>query len=175
MANGDILELPRLPKGVLMKWGALALCFALVAPFGVVAFVDAQKDLPVPKSPATEYPLTITGCIHGTRLIPQSAASDTASDVLAASEYLLDGSKELLQVIRKEHNGHLDEITGVAQLPATPAAQRTGVASAPVGKKGRITVGKREESGGFQPAPHPVRLKVTSIRHISNGCSTNRS
>jgi hypothetical protein len=80
-----------------------------------------------------------------------------------------------MQIIRKEHNGHLDEITGVVQVPATPAAERNGVATAPVGKKGRITVGTRQESGGFRPVPHPARLKVTSIRHISNGCSTTRS
>jgi hypothetical protein len=29
-----------------------------------------------------------------------------------------------MQVIRKEHNGHLDEITGIIQTPATPAAER---------------------------------------------------
>jgi hypothetical protein len=161
--------------GVMLKLRTFFVLFAVIAEAGALAPVAAQKDLPVPKSPATEYPVTITGCIRGTRLIPQSAASDTASDALASSEYLLDGSKELLQVIRKDHNGHLDEITGVAQVPATAAAHRAGVGSAPVGKKGRITVGTREESGGVQPAPHPVRLKVTSIRHISNGCSTNRS
>jgi len=157
-----------------MNSRALSVFVALITPFAV-AFADAQKDVPVPKSPATEYPVTITGCILGTRLIPQSASSATASDAVSASEFVLDGPKALLQLIKKEHNGHLDEITGVAEQPATPAAQRAGVATTPLGKKGRITVGKREESGGFQPAPHPVRLKATSIRHISNGCSTSRS
>ena len=157
-----------------MKSGALSVLLALIAPLGV-ALVDAQKDVPVPKSSAAEYPLTITGCIHGTRLIPQSATSDTASDAVRASEYVLDGSKAILQLVNKEHNGHLDEITGIVELPATPDAQRAGVATKPLGKKGRITVGKREASGGLRSAPHPVRLKVTSLRHISNGCSTNRS
>ncbi len=69
-----------------MKSGALSVWLALVAPLGI-ALVDAQKDVPVPKSSATEYPLTITGCIHGTRLIPQSATSDTASNAVDASEY----------------------------------------------------------------------------------------
>jgi hypothetical protein len=149
--------------------------FAVSASLGLVASAAAQKDLPVPKSAAREYPVTITGCIHGTRLIPQSSASDTSSEVLRASEYLLDGPKDVMQVLRKEHNGHLDEVTGVAQVPATPAAERSAVASKPVGKRGRVTVGTREESGGFRPAPHPVRLKITSLRHISNGCTTNRS
>ncbi len=157
-----------------MKSGALSVFLALVAPMGI-AFVDAQKDVPVPKSPATEYAVTITGCLHGTRLIPQSASSDTTSDAFRASEYVLDGSKDILQLIKKEHDGHLDEITGVAQLPATPDAHRTGVASKPFGKKGRITVGKREASGGLRAEAHPVRLKVTSLRHVSDGCSTNRS
>jgi len=58
----------------------------------------------MPKSPATEYPMTITGCLHGTRLIPQSATSDTASDAFRASEYVLDGSKEVLQLVKKEQN-----------------------------------------------------------------------
>ena len=61
------------------------------------------------------------------------------------------------------------------QVPATPEAQREGVASRPLGKKGRITVGTRETSGGLRAEAHPVRLKVTSLRHISDGCSTNRS
>jgi hypothetical protein len=71
----------------------------------------AQKDLPVPKSAAAEYPVTMTGCIHGTRFIPQSASSATASDAVRASEYVLDGPKEVMKALRKEHNGHLDEIT----------------------------------------------------------------
>lgn len=157
-----------------MKTGALSVLLALVAPLGI-ALVDAQKEPPVPKSAANDFPVTITGCIHGTRFIPQSAAADTASSALNASEYVLDASKELLQVIKKEHDGHLDEVTGIAELPATPDAQRAGVASKPLGKKGRITVGTREASGGLRSSPHPVRLKVTTIRHISNGCSTNRS
>jgi hypothetical protein len=158
-----------------MKPGALSVFFTVTALLGTVAFVAAQKDLPVPKSPAAEYPATITGCIHGTRFIPQSSNSNTVSDAVNASEYILDGPKAVMQLIRKEHNGHLDEITGVVQLPATASAERVGVATTPVGKKGRITVGKRQQSGGFPPAPHPVRFKVESIRHISNGCSTNRS
>lgn len=141
----------------------------------LVGQAAAQKDLPVPKSTAAEYPVTITGCIHGTRFIPQSASSATASDAVRASEYVLDGPKEVMQIIRKEHNGHLDEITGVIEVPAQPAAERTAIGNAPVGKKGRITIATREESGGFHPAPHPVRVKVTSLRHISKGCSTNRS
>ena len=157
-----------------MTSGALSVFLALVAPMGI-AFVDAQKDVPVPKSPATEYAVSITGCLHGTRLIPQSAASDTSSDALRASEYVLDGSKAILELVRKEHNGHLDELTGIVQVPATPEAQREGVASRPLGKKGRITVGTRETSGGLRAEAHPVRLKVTSLRHISDGCSTNRS
>jgi hypothetical protein len=158
-----------------MKSRFLSVFIGIVASFDAVTFVSAQKDLPVPKSPAAEYPVTITGCIHGTRLIPQLSAAAAASDALRASEYVLDGPKELMQIVRKEHNGHLDEITGVVQVPATPAAERVGVASTPIGKKGRLTVGARDESGGFHPAPHPVRLKVTSLRHISSGCSTNRS
>lgn len=157
-----------------MNSRALSVFVALVTPFAV-AVAGAQKDVAVPKSAATEYPLTITGCIHGTRLIPQSASSSSAAEVIGASEFLLGGSKEILQTIKREHNGHLDEITGVAQVPPTPAAEQAGVATKPLGKKGRVTVGKREASGGFRTAAHPVRLKVESIRHISNGCSTNRS
>jgi hypothetical protein len=58
---------------------------------------------------------------------------------------------------------------------ATPAAERVAVTSKPVGKKGRVTVGTREESGGFRPAPRPLQLKITSLRHISNSCGAARS
>jgi hypothetical protein len=78
-----------------MKSGALPVLLAVIS-FGPLASAGAQKDLPVPRSPAAEYPLTITGCIHGTRLIPQSSTSVTASDAVNASEYVLDGPKALL-------------------------------------------------------------------------------
>jgi hypothetical protein len=144
----------------------LSICFS--------ALVSAQKDLPLPKSTANEHAVVISGCLRGTRLIPQSSSSTTIADTLRVSEFVLDGPKEVLQLLRKEHNGHEEEVTGVAHVPATPSDARAGVASVPLGNKARVTVGKREESGGVRPAPLPVRLTVTAVRHVSDGCTTRR-
>ena len=141
--------------------------------FGVVT--SAQKDLPVPKSTPSDQEVTISGCVRGTRVVPLSSSAATISDTLQVSEFVLEGPKDVLQSLRKEHNGHQEEVTGIAHLPATPSDARTGVATTSIGKKGRVTVGQRQESGGVRPAPPPARLRVASVRHVSDGCASRRN
>ena len=149
----------------------VSLCLA----FGFAAGMSAQKDLPVPKSPRSDHEIVISGCLRGTRLIPHSSSAATVSDSLRASEFVLDGPKEILQTLRKEHNGHEEEVTGVAHVPPTPSDARVGVATMPMGTKARVTVGKRQESGGVRPGPRPIRLTIMAVRHISDGCTTPRN
>ena len=151
----------------------LTISIAFVSVLATLA--AAQRDLPVPKSTPSDHAVAISGCVHGTRLIPHSSSAATVAETLRASEFVLDGPKEILQMLRQEHNGHQEEIVGIAHLPPTPSDARAAVATVPVGKKARVTLGKRQEAGGFRPGPQPVRLTVKSVRHISDNCATRRS
>ena len=154
--------------------GARAFC--TVAMLSVAAVVaSAQKDTPIPKSPGGDYPVTVAGCISGTRLLVTggaSATTDTASAAIGASEYVLDGPRELLRQIRKEHDRHYEEVSGIAKIERGTSGDRVHVAEKPI-PKGRVVLGAREESGGPQRAPQPVRLIVKSVRHISASCAAS--
>jgi hypothetical protein len=98
--------------------------------------------------------------------------SNAVADSLDASEFVLEGPKELVLQIRREHDGHQDEITGIAILPAArPDEGRTETKQ--LGRKTRITVGTRT-TVGQRALPRPVRLKVTALRHLADQCSLAR-
>ena len=77
-------------------------------------------------------------------------------------------------MLRKEHSGHDEEISGVAHLPADTSERRARIATRDVGKKGRVTVGKRQQSGGIRQGPQAVRLTVKSVRHLGDSCAGQR-
>src|SRR5436190_14807509 len=93
-----------------------------------IALAAAQLPGPVPreKEPPSQttrmrekqLPLTVAGCIRGKRLV--LAHNDGATELLNADELLLEGSKDLMQQLRKQHENHEDELTGVAILPPSP-------------------------------------------------------
>jgi hypothetical protein len=117
--------------------------------------------------------LTVTGCVRGSRLqLSRSSANDGTAAMLNTDELLLDGPKELMQQLRKQHDGHEDELTGVAVLKASPdGSSTTDVESKPLGKNGRLTVGVHESDGLAGDVKQPVRFRVASVRHISDSCS----
>ena len=113
----------------------------------------------------------MTGCLRGSRLKIDRTAANAAVDSLGASEFVMEGAKELLQQLRREHDGHQDEITGVAILPPSQTGQRD-TETTPLGKKTRITIGARSPGGDERlDRFRPVRLKVQSLRHIDDQCS----
>jgi hypothetical protein len=150
-----------------------------IACVGVVSQLAAQGPFPPPKTPPaksairdTQHALVVEGCLRGSRLKIDRTKANVIPDALGASEFVLEGAKELLQQIRREHDGHQDEITGVAIVPAS-RTENLGTAAKQIGTKTRITVGTRsgrddrERAGGFGP----VRLKVDSLRHIHDKCT----
>ena len=93
--------------------------------------------------------------------------------MLNASEFVLEGPKELLRQIKELHSGHNDEIAGVATVPPPQDEDAAVVTS----KKGpaSITAGRRDEkSFGLRNAPQPIKLRVASLTHISEGCVERR-
>jgi hypothetical protein len=145
-----------------------------------IAVAAAQLPAPVPreKEPPSQttrmqekhLPLTVQGCIRGKRLLLSSL--DGTANLLNADELALEGSKDLLQQLRREHEGHDDELTGTAILKPSPdGSSTTDIESKPLGKKGRLTLGVRESNGVTGDVRQPVRFKVTGLRHLHEGCS----
>jgi len=145
-----------------------------------IALAAAQLPGPVPreKEPPSQttrmqekhLPLTVQGCIRGKRLL--LVPLDGTANLLNADELALEGSNDLLQQLRREHEGHDDELTGTAILKPSPdGSSTTDIESKPLGKKGRLTLGVRESSGATGEVRQPVRFKVTGLRHLHEGCS----
>jgi len=145
-----------------------------------IALAAAQLPGPVPreKEPPSQttrmqekhLPLTVQGCIRGKRLL--LVPLDGTANLLNADELALEGSKDLLQQLRREHEGHDDELTGVAILPPSPdGSTTTDVQTKDLGKKGRITVGVRESNGPQGEVRQTVRFRVASLQHMHEGCS----
>ena len=132
-----------------------------------------QQPVPTPNSrvKSRQHQIVVQGCVRNGRLrIADSVARDLPFEMLNVSEFILDGPKEMLRQIKELHNGHDDEIAGIATIPPPPQDEDAAVVTS---KKGpaRITAGRRDEkSVGVRNAPQPIRLRVASLTHINEGC-----
>jgi hypothetical protein len=137
--------------------------------------VPREKDPPSQQARAYERQLSLTvfGCVRGRRLLLGSRSfDDGTAKLLNANELTLEGSRDLMQLLRREHDNHDDELIGVAILPASPdGSSTTSVESKPVGEGGRITLGVRESNGVAGTVRMPVRFKVTGVRHVHEQCA----
>jgi hypothetical protein len=131
------------------------------------------QPIPQPNSrlKSTRHNIVVQGCIQNGRLrISDSVARDLAFEILNVRDFILEGPKELLQQIRDLHNGHYDEIAGIATVPPPPQDEDAAVVTS---KKGpvRITAGRRDEQAfGVKNAPQSIKLRVASVTHINEGC-----
>ena len=136
-----------------------------------------QPPIPEPSSrgKATQHKIVVRGCVQNGRLkIPQSLRTEVLFDTLNVTDFILEGPKEMLRQIQDQHNGHYDEIEGNATVPPPPQDEDAAVGTS---KKGpvRITAGRRDEKGlGVRNAPQPIKLRVASLTHISEGCVERR-
>jgi hypothetical protein len=135
--------------------GQLLVAFVLIAQTGRVDSPRSNSDL-----------VTVSGCVRGSHLKLPSGTTVTVDYVLRASEFVLEGSKETLRAIQKDHDRHYLEVTGTLKLPAHPAGD-VQVRQKQLGTKTRVTVGTREAD---QEIPTPVRLLVSSYRDLANQC-----
>jgi hypothetical protein len=124
-----------------------------------------QRDVIPDDSNAT----AIIGCIRGSRLVPERGTKNIAADLLRASEFVLEGPKELLQTLRKMHDGHEEEIVGIVKPPATRHPDDSAVQTRKLGDKTRVTVGTHATTRS-EEAQEPVHLVVRSYRHVANTC-----
>ena len=139
----------------------------------------AQRPIAPPPAPdppgrstirSNQFEVVVAGCVRGNRLhMPVSSAVDPQVEALRASEFILEGPRELMQQIRREHNGHYDEIAGIVTVPLSPSGDKSEVSTKKLGPLS-IKVGNRSENGPVREAPRPIRLKVASLTHLNEGC-----
>lgn len=148
-----------------------------------LAVAAAQFPAPVPreKEPPSQQtrmqekrlPMTVYGCVRGKRLVLSSmSAREGVIDLLNANELLLEGPKELLTQLRREHENHDDELTGIAIVPPSPDGSSTSEGGTKeLGKKARVTLGVRESSGPTGNVRRSVRFRVQAVRHLQDTCT----
>ena len=154
---------------------------------GTVSAVGVQGAAPPQfNSLDDEQNVTVEGCLSGNRLKPEMDSLNTALvfGALGVKEFRLEGTKALL----KEHDGHQDEFSGVVYVPQD---RNVRVQSKKAGKRTRITGTTSvvdpdpRKAGGTRVADPQttsdsrdklearkwLRMKVTSVKHVSTRCS----
>jgi hypothetical protein len=129
----------------------------------VLMAMTAQNDAPRKRDDL----VTVSGCVSGNHLKLPSGTTSAVDGPLRTSEFVLEGPKELLRTIQKDHDGHYEEVTGTLKLP--PSKPNVLIRQKELGPKTRITVGTR--AAADPEAPAPVRLTVSSHRHLADRCS----
>ena len=150
-----------------------------IGPLGAQQPIVPPPQQPIPKpatrGKSTRHNVVVQGCVRNGRLqVADSFVRDLPFDMLNVSEFILDGPKEMLRQIKELHDGHYDEIAGVATVPPPPQDEDEAVETS---KKGpvRISAGRRDEKGvGIPNAPQPIKLRVASLTHVSEGCVGRR-
>ena len=140
-------------------------------------------DTAIPASPSKTRGQTIAvalkGCLDGNRLeTTADAITDSQLELLNASEFVLQGPRELLRQLTHDHRGHEELITGVAIIPPQPADVTVDAKTETRGKT-RVTAGVRESglnsAGVFAPdLKLPVRIRVESATHLADRCVPQR-
>ncbi|HLG59580.1 MAG TPA: hypothetical protein VI485_29855 [Vicinamibacterales bacterium] len=157
-----------------MKCASLSAFVALV----VVCPALAQKPISPPPAPnppsrsqvkSNQYEVVVKGCISSGRLKQPVFDSDPQVTALNASEFILEGPRELMEQLRQEHNGHYDEISGIVSVPRSMTGGTSQVSTKKLGPVS-ITQGGRNENSPVKEAPRPLRLKVASLTHFNEGC-----
>jgi hypothetical protein len=113
--------------------------------------------------------LVIRGCVSGSLLKDlRGQKTDPVSGGETSAVYRLSGGKKLLQIIQKEHQNQVLDVTGV--LASKPNASST-TRSKQMGKaRVYVGAGSQESAMPTQPASYPT-LRVTSFEVVRPGCT----
>jgi len=156
----------------------LAACLSLGA---AQAPVPRPPDAPIPDSSRTrtqQVSVTVRGCLNGNRLEPTpDGLSDMHLALLKATDIALEGPRDLMRQLTRDHKGHEESISGIAIIPPQLSGSTVDVKTA---KKGKTTIsgGVRDSGDTSRPAapdmPLPVRIKVQSATHLADRCVPRR-
>jgi hypothetical protein len=129
-----------------------------------------QQDPPKENKPPKRGDVVIAkGCVKGGVLeaADVSGPGGTGAGLVDIVTFRLTGDKKALQEIKRDHEGHVDIVTGELKtdLPTTTETQ-----GKKIGKTG-ITVGVGGSRGMMPPPPPPMPvLKVTAFEHSGVSC-----
>ena len=148
---------------------------AIAAPITAQTPVTQPPAAPIPEAnsrlKSNQFAVVAKGCIRGRHL--QASDLETPDSVFAtlrATEFALQGPRELLQQIKNYHDGHYDQIEGIVSVPPATNNAATTTTTKEFGKT-RVTLGGREEGKAYVlDPPKPLTMKVTSLTHLKEGC-----
>jgi hypothetical protein len=163
-------------------WVVLAIASAPLAAQRPPVIAPPPGSVPAPTSAVrpADVQVTVEGCLFGTQLRLMEGPSGAHEQALRASEFLLEGSKELLRQLARDHDGHQEIITGIAIVPPQPAGEVIDTRTKQIGGV-RVTGGVRRTGRAGMPkvvapadVPRPVRIRVQSATHVAEGCVSRR-
>lgn len=148
----------------------IALLLSVPVLDGALAAVQPMQDKPAEgsKEPKRGDTLVVRGCITGGMIESSDAdATDSTGTYRGLVTYRLTGDKKALKQIKREHDGHVDIVTGKlkSNLPQqnTPRGKRVG--------NTRITVGIGAQPTNDPTAPQYLpALEVKDLEHTSVTC-----
>jgi hypothetical protein len=148
-----------------MRTSAIAVIAAIALGLNAVA---AQKPEDGGIPPSGKGTVVVRGCVSGSLLKDLRAhKTEPVTGSETAVVYRLTGEKKLLQVIQKEHQDQVLDVSGV--LASNPNSSST-VRSKEMGKT-RVFVGAgtQETSEPAKTPSYPI-LRVTSFEVVRPGC-----
>jgi hypothetical protein len=149
-----------------VKSSRLVMAFAIAVAINPAATLLGDPVTPLEPTRDPESMMAVKGCVQGgslTRVIKSDGTRD-----LGHPTYRLTGSRALLDVIRKEHDGHYLEVVGRLRDTRDPnAAMRR---HKKIGKAS-VTVGAARGDGTqFDRIQQMPSIDVASFRHIGDAC-----
>jgi hypothetical protein len=125
---------------------AVSVCLSVAVSLPLWSPLDQES-----KKPAKANDIVVKGCLSGGLLESRETGRT----------YRLSGPKDTLRLLSKEHEGHLEEVTGELQSEDRMGGRK----SRPAGKKTTVYVGASEtrSSGSEEAIPE---LKIKSVQHV---------
>jgi hypothetical protein len=143
----------------------LALTYLGFAP--VVPHAATSAQLPEPRQEPQQEPssdmVVARGCVLGGAFTVVSPSGVTQN----RRTYRLTGSREMIKLLRKEHEGHLEEITGRMQgdFDGPNVVRRKKV-----GKVAVVVGAGRGGSGAESRVSDTPTMDVSSTKHLDDRC-----
>jgi hypothetical protein len=140
----------------------LAVAAASAAIGGAVLAAGSTEQRSDPKEPASDM-VAVRGCVVAGAFTTASRAGVTTE----RATYRLTGPRELMKQLRKEHEGHFEEVTGRMKGDAAGQAVRKK-------KVGKVAVivgaGRGVSDNGTEETFDPPSIEVASFRHLDDRC-----
>jgi hypothetical protein len=141
---------------------------SIIALAAAIALVPQDKGSD--RMPKRGDAVIVRGCIDGGTVVSNDIqVRDSSASYAGEVTYRMSGDKKVVNPIKKEHNGHVDVLTGTlkSDLPDAHGSRGTRVGNT------RIIIGAGPQNGpdAQRPPSLPV-LVVKEIEHTGVSCKT---